>query len=85
MGGVNWLDVVKMAKETKKVYIDLSAFYAVVALGMTIKELPEKCLFSSDLPYGDLVVSKFSIERVCTDKSIKEQVLGGNMARLLKL
>ncbi|MBC2582269.1 amidohydrolase family protein [Clostridium sp. DJ247] len=85
LGGVNWLDVVKMAKESKNIYIDLSAFYAVVALSMTIKELPEKCLFSSDLPYGDLVVSKFSIERVCKDAMVKEQVLGGNIAKLLKL
>lgn len=85
LGGVNWLDVIKMAKETKNVYIDLSAFYTTVALGMTIKELPEKSLFSADLPYGDLVVSKFSIERVCKDKSVLEQVMGGNVETLLNL
>ncbi len=85
LGGVNWLDVIKMTKETKNVYIDLSAFYTTVALSMTIKELPEKCLFSSDIPYGDLIISKFSIERVCKDKGIVDQVLGGNIVKLLKL
>lgn len=85
LGGVNWLDVIKMAKETKNIYIDLSAFYTTVALNMTIKELPEKCLFSADLPYGDLIVSKFSIERVCKDKDVVDQVLGGNIVKLLKL
>jgi len=85
LGGVNWLDVIKLTKETKNVYIDLSAFYATIALRMTINELPEKCLFSTDLPYGDLLVSKFAIERVCKDKFIREQVLGGNIQRLLKL
>jgi len=85
LGGVNWLEVIKMTKETKNVYIDLSAFYTTVALGMTIKELPEKCLFSADLPYGDLVVSKFSVERVCKDKSVLKQVMGGNIARLLEI
>lgn len=84
-GGVNWLDVIKMAKETKNVYIDLSASYATIALRMTIKELPGRCLFSSDLPYGDIVTSKFAIERVCKDKIIIDQVLGGNIANLLKL
>lgn len=74
-----------MTKETKNVYTDLSVAYATVALSMTIKEVPEKCLFSSDLPYGDLVVSKFAIERVCNDKIIIEQVLGGNIARILQL
>lgn len=85
LGGVNWLDVIKMTKETKNVYIDLSAFYTTVALGMTIKELPEKCLFSADLPYGDLIVSKFSIERVCKDKAVLERVMGENITKLLKL
>jgi len=54
-------------------------------LGMTIKELPEKCLFSADLPYGDLIVSKFSIERVCKDKAVLERVMGENITKLLKL
>jgi predicted TIM-barrel fold metal-dependent hydrolase len=85
LGGVNWLNVIKMTKETQNVYIDLSAFYTTVALGMTIKELPEKCLFSADIPYGDLVVSKFSIDRVCKDKAVLEQVMGGNVAKLLNL
>lgn len=85
LGGANWLDVIKMTKETNNVYIDLSAFYTTVALGMTIKELPEKCLFSADIPYGDLVVSKFSIERVCKDKSVLKQVMGGNVEKLLNL
>lgn len=85
LGGVNWLDVIRMTKETKNVYIDLSAFYATIALRITISEVPEKCLFSTDLPFGDLVVSKFAIEHVCRDKHIREQVLGGNIQRLLKL
>lgn len=85
LGGTNWLDVIKMAKETNNVYIDLSACYAIVALKMAIHELPEKCLFSSDLPYGDLVSSKFSIERACKNDTIKKQVLGENIANLLKL
>lgn len=85
LGGVNWLDVIKMAKETQNVYIDLSAFYTTVALSITIKELPERCLFSADLPYGDLMISKFSIERVCKDKAVLEQVMGENIRKLLKL
>lgn len=85
LGGVNWLDVIKMTKETNNVYIDLSAFYATVSLEMTIKELPEKCLYSADLPYGDLMVSKFAIERVCRDKGVVQQVLSGNIVKLLKL
>ena len=52
---------------------------------MAIKELPERCLFSADLPYGDLILAKFSIERVCKDVAVREQVLGGNVAKLLNL
>lgn len=85
LGGVNWLDTIKMAKEVKNVYIDLSAFYAVIQLSMVIKELPDRCLFSTDLPFGDLAIEKFAIERVCTDETVIKQVMGENAARLLKL
>ncbi len=85
LGGTNWLEVIKMAKETSNVYIDLSATFTMVALKMAIQELPEKTLFSSDLPYGDLVSSRFTIERACKNDAIKKQVLGGNIATLLKL
>lgn len=85
LGGIHWLDVIKMTKEANNVYIDLSACYAMVALKIAIHELPEKCLFSSDLPYGDLLVSKFSIERACENDAIRKKVLGGNIANLLNL
>lgn len=85
LGGLNWLDTIKMAREAKNVYIDLSAFYTSIQLSMVIKELPDRCLFSTDLPYGDLAIEKFAIERVCTDKAVIKQVMGGNAARLLQL
>ncbi|MFL0250751.1 amidohydrolase family protein [Clostridium neuense] len=85
LGGLNWLDTIKMAKGVKNVYIDLSAFYAAIQLSMVIKELPDRCLFSTDLPFGDLAIEKFAIERVCTDKAVIKQVMGGNAARLLQL
>ncbi len=85
LGGTNWLEVIKMAKETDNVYVDLSASFAAVALKMVIIELPDRCLFSSDLPYGDLVAAKFSIERACKHDAIQKQILGENIARLLKL
>lgn len=85
LGGVNWLEVIKMAKETENIYIDLSAAYAVAPLKMAIEELPEKCLFSTDLPFGDLAVGRFTIERACNDKAIINKVMGGNIERLLKI
>ncbi|MCD2348860.1 amidohydrolase family protein [Clostridium guangxiense] len=85
LGGLNWLDTIKMTKEVKNVYIDLSAFYAVIQLSMVIKELPDRCLFSTDLPFGDLAIEKFAIERVCTDETVIKQVMGENAARLVKL
>lgn len=85
LGGVNWLEVIKMIKETKNVYMDLSAAYATASLSMAIKEIPDKCLFSTDLPFGDLAVGRFSIEHICKDKSVRDKVMGENISKLLKI
>lgn len=85
LGGENWLHVVKTAKQLGNIYIDLSACYTMIALKMAINEVPHKCLFSSDLPYGDLAACKFSIERACKNEVFKEQVLGKNITNLLNL
>ena len=83
LGGSNWIDVIKFAKEHDNIYLDLSAAFASVATKMALIELPEKCLYSSDAPYGEPYLYRQLVEFVSPSQSIAKMVLGENISRLL--
>lgn len=83
MGGIHWIDVIKLAKESSNIYLDVSATYTILAPTMAIKELPERTLFSSDAPYGNPLLFRKMVEMISPDKKVSEQVLGGNILSLL--
>lgn len=83
LGGVHWLDVIGMVQECRNVYLDLSAAFTTIAVKMAIREIPERCLFSSDMPYGDVMLARLTVERVCPDLAIRKLVLGDNIARII--
>ncbi len=85
LGGSNWMDVIKFAKEHGNVYLDLSAAFVSIATRMALAELPERCLFSSDAPYGEPYLYRQLIEFVSSDKRVTEMALGENISRLLEL
>lgn len=83
LGGSNWIEVIKFAKEHKNVYLDLSAAFASIATKMALIELPEKCLYSSDAPYGEPYLYKQLIEFVSPSQSVAKMALGENVLELL--
>lgn len=83
LGGSNWIEVIKFAKEHKNTYLDLSAAFASIATKMALVELPEKCLYSSDAPYGEPYLYKQLIEFVSPSQSIAKKALGENILELL--
>mgnify|MGYP002509479727 FL=1 len=85
LGGPNWMEVIKFAKGHGNVYLDLSAAFASIATKMALTELPERCLYSSDAPYGEPYLYRQLIEFVSPDKRAVEMALGENISRLLKL
>ena len=85
LGGSNWLETVDLVKQTPNLFMDLSAYFAALVLKMAILELPYKCIFGVDLPYGDLLLARQGVERVCADKYIRDRVLGENIRELLTL
>lgn len=85
LGGSNWIDVIKFAKEQANVYLDLSAAFTSIATKMALVELPEKCLYSSDAPYGEPYLYRQLIEFVSPDERTAEMALGENLSRLLEL
>jgi uncharacterized protein len=85
MGGIHWLDTLLACKEVSNAYIDLSATFTTMALEFAIREFPERVLFSSDAPYTSPLSAKINIETLIKDTGRRQQVLGGNIARLLQL
>lgn len=83
LGGSNWKDVIKFAKGHENVYLDLSAAFASIATKMALVELPERCLYSSDAPYGEPYLYRQLIEFVSPNKTTAKMALGENIGKLL--
>ena len=83
MGGSNWMDVIDFAKSHKFVYLDLSAAFASIATRIAVSELPERCLYSSDAPYGEPYLYRQLIEFVSPSQEVANMVLGNNILQLL--
>ncbi|OPJ58053.1 amidohydrolase family protein [Clostridium oryzae] len=84
-GGINWLETIKLVQENKNLYMDTSAAFSSLVLSLIIKTFPERTLFSSDAPHGDPVVMRNMIERITSDKYVRQRVLGDNIAELLEI
>ncbi len=50
-----------------------------------LTEVPEKCLFGSDAPFGEPQLCMQLIEFVSPSLSVTELALGGNVERLLQI
>ncbi|GMQ62011.1 amidohydrolase family protein [Vallitalea maricola] len=83
MGGYYWMEVIDFAKTVSNAYIDLSAAFSTLAARMAVAELPEKCLYSSDAPYGEPLLSKQLIEYISPSDEIRDKILGGNILKLI--
>ena len=79
------MDVIAFAKEHKNAYLDLSATFTPLSVKTALTELPEKCFFSSDAPFGEPILSRELIEFVSPSKEVTNMALGENIANLLNL
>ncbi|AQR95115.1 amidohydrolase family protein [Clostridium saccharoperbutylacetonicum] len=85
LGGSNWMTAIELAKEIPNLYLDTSAYFSTLVLKIVINEIPQKCIFGVDMPYGDLQLSLDAVRKVCKDSYVEDAVLGNNVAKLLKL
>lgn len=83
LGGSNWMDVIRFAKDHENAYLDLSAAFTSIATKMALVELPKKCLYSSDAPYGEPYLYKQLVEFISPDPSTTKMALGENILGLL--
>jgi len=85
LGGVHWLEVIKFAKGQANVYLDLSATFSTLAVKMALTELPQRCLYSSDAPYGEPLLSRQLVEYMSPSPAIAAAVLGDNIQHVLSI
>jgi len=60
-------------------------FQAMQAAKMALAELPQRCLFSSDAPYGEPLLARRLVEYMIPSPAIAAAVLGENTQRVLNL
>lgn len=82
-GGYNWLETLELVKDYKNIYMDISASFNTFSIKYISQELPDRCLYSSDLPYGDPFLGIKQIDYLINDKAIKDNILGLNTKKLL--
>lgn len=85
LGGCNWMEAVALVKEIPNLYLDTSASYSTFVLEKIINEIPHKCIFGVDRPFGDLQLSKIAILQFAKTSSVANAVLGENIAQLLNI
>lgn len=85
LGGTNWIGTTALVKEIPNLYLDTSACYSTLVLGAVINEIPQKCLFGVDRPFGDLQLSRDAVLKYAKTPAVSDAVLGENMAELLQL
>jgi predicted TIM-barrel fold metal-dependent hydrolase len=85
LGGMHWLNTLKAVRDIPNIYLDLSATFTTIAPSFAIREYPQRTFFGSDAPYCSPLTARTIIEQIVSDKQILEQVLGGNIARLLNI
>ena len=77
--------VLSFAKEHGQAYLDLSAAFTPLSVKTALTEVPEKCLFGSDAPFGEPKLCRQLIEFVSPSHFVTELALGGNIERLLQI
>jgi len=82
-GGYHWCETLMLAKPRRNIWIDLSAQFSTFPVKYYAEEIPDRILFSSDLPYDDPALRIDMLKKVITDKSVLSRALGGNAAELL--
>ena len=85
MGGYHWMELLDFVEKVNNAYLDLSGTFSSLAVSMAISTVPNRCLFSSDTPYGEPWLNRQLIEFISPSKEISTKVLGGNILNLLNV
>ncbi len=83
-GGLHAMLAVDLARKVNNLYLDLSSALQAFVVAAAVREIPAKCLFGSNTPYGAPTASLATIHSVVDDPGLLTAVLHDNAAALLK-
>lgn len=79
------MSTVAFVRDHANAWSDLSAVFSPLSARVAMREVPERCLFGTDAPYGEPAVSRALVERTSPSNEVTSMVLGENIQRLLRL
>lgn len=83
--GSFWLEILEQIVNLKNVYFDISASFTTHSVKISSELIPERVLFSVDMPYNSPAVMKKIVDESVTDSKVKDLIFAGNIKRLLDI
>lgn len=83
--GSYWLDIIEELINLKNVYFDISASFSIQSVKAAAELIPERVLYSVDLPYNHPSVMKALVNESVSDTAVKNLIYYENISRLLKI
>ncbi|GAB2464062.1 amidohydrolase family protein [Xylanimonas ulmi] len=84
-GGLNSMLAVDLATQHPNVYLDLSSALQLFVVRAALNEIPDRCLFGSNAPYGDVLAARATVEAATQDRAIRARALEHNAQELFDL
>lgn len=85
LGGSNWMETMDIVAKMPNMYLDTSAFFSTFILSTVINEIPKKCIFGVDGPFGDLELSMQAIIKYAKSPDDAKAILGDNIQTILEI
>lgn len=84
-GGAFWLETIEEIRDDSNVYFDISASFQLYSLKIAAELISDRVLFGVDMPYGSPSMMKQLVIESVPDLAKREQILSGNIQRLMSL
>jgi uncharacterized protein len=81
--GHYWLEIIEEISDKQNVYFDISASFTIHSVKIAAELIPERVLFSIDLPYGSPAVMKKIVDESVPDSRVRELIFSENIKRLI--
>jgi len=83
--GSFWLEILEKIVTMKNVYFDISASFTTHSVKIASELIPERVLFSVDMPYNSPAIMKKIVDESVKGDLVKELIFSENIRRLLSI
>lgn len=83
--GSYWLEILEEIINFNNIYFDISASFTTHSVKIAAELIPERVLFSVDMPYNTPAVMKKIVDESVKDAEIKKLIFAGNIKELLEI